>query len=55
MPTYDYKCDKCGVFEITHSIMDDAHTKCPVCGIDELSRLISGIGGVIIGGREANQ
>jgi putative FmdB family regulatory protein len=32
MPTYDYRCTKCGhVFELFHSIKDDAPKRCPKC------------------------
>lgn len=32
MPTYDYRCTKCGhVFELFHSMKDDAPKKCPKC------------------------
>lgn len=32
MPTYDYRCRKCGhVFELFHSIKDDKPKKCPRC------------------------
>jgi putative FmdB family regulatory protein len=32
MPTYDYRCPKCGhVFELFHSMKDDAPKKCPKC------------------------
>jgi len=32
MPTYDYRCRKCGnVFEVFHSMTDDTPRKCPKC------------------------
>lgn len=32
MPTYDYRCKKCGhVFEVFHGMMDDTPRKCPKC------------------------
>jgi putative FmdB family regulatory protein len=32
MPTYDYRCTKCKhVFELFHSITDDAPKRCPRC------------------------
>src|SRR5438477_5418272 len=32
MPTYDYRCTKCGhVFELFHSITDDTTRRCPKC------------------------
>lgn len=42
MPIYDYKCFNCGEsFEISHSILEDARTRCPNCKSDGLKRLIS--------------
>ncbi len=32
MPTYEYKCPKCGHFEVEQRITDDALTSCPTCG-----------------------
>jgi putative FmdB family regulatory protein len=32
MPTYDYRCTKCGHrFEVFHSIKDDTVRRCPKC------------------------
>ena len=32
MPTYDYRCRKCGhQFELFHSIKDDTPKRCPKC------------------------
>ena len=32
MPTYDYRCRKCGhQFELFHGIKDDAPKRCPKC------------------------
>jgi putative FmdB family regulatory protein len=32
MPTYEYRCRKCGHhFELFHSIKDDAPRRCPKC------------------------
>lgn len=39
MPTYEYSCPICGVFEEFHSI-NTTLTHCPKCG-KEISRLIS--------------
>ena len=55
MPTYDYKCNKCGVIEIFHEMSADNETVCPECSQDGLVKLISAGSGVIIAGREANQ
>ena len=40
MPKYEYKCPKCGEFEIEHSIKEEARTECPECG-ETIQRLIS--------------
>jgi len=33
MPTYDYKCIKCGnTFELFHGIGERPHVVCPSCG-----------------------
>ncbi len=55
MPTYEYKCEDCGVIEILHSIMDDAKEECPECGRGGLERLISLGTGFIFKGKQANQ
>jgi len=54
MPTYDYECERCGLIEIVHSIMDDAWEICPNCE-GSIIRLISSGGAVIMKNREANQ
>ncbi|RKY89865.1 zinc ribbon domain-containing protein [candidate division KSB1 bacterium] len=33
MPTYDYKCVRCGhVFEVFHGMNEIPQIKCPICG-----------------------
>lgn len=50
MPTYEYKCDKCGhEFEAFQSIKDDPIKICPVCK-SEVHRVINGGAGVIFKG-----
>ncbi|MFZ1081995.1 MAG: FmdB family zinc ribbon protein [Candidatus Kryptoniota bacterium] len=50
MPTYEYKCEKCGnVFEEFQSITDDSITKCPKCG-GKVHRLIGAGAGLIFKG-----
>jgi putative FmdB family regulatory protein len=40
MPTYDYKCKKCGnVFEVFHSMSSEPVKVCPKCG-GEVKKLI---------------
>ncbi len=51
MPTYDYKCDACGHrFEKFQSITSEPVRKCPVCGKEEVTRLLSGGVGLIFKG-----
>lgn len=48
MALYDYRCPKCGVFELEQSIHEKPHTQCPKCGSD-VKRLISASGVVFKG------
>lgn len=41
MPTYEYECAKCGVFETQQRITEDALKSCPTCG-SPVKRLVSG-------------
>lgn len=50
MPTYEYKCEKCGnIFEVFQKITDDPVKTCPECG-GKVYRLISGGVGIIFKG-----
>ena len=50
MPTYDYKCDKCGYSSEKFEKMTDKETgKCPKCGV-KTHRLIAGGSGIIFKG-----
>src|SRR5271166_1464814 len=40
MPTYEYQCDSCGVFEVSQRITEDSLKKCPTCKA-KVKRLIS--------------
>jgi len=40
MPIYEYRCQKCGVFEVTQRITESPLTICPTCKGD-VHRLIS--------------
>jgi len=40
MPTYEYKCEKCGVFEKMQSITEEPFKICPECK-GNVQRLIS--------------
>lgn len=52
MPTYDYKCQKCGhQFEVFQSMKDDRLTDCPEEGCDgEVKRLLGTGAGIIFKG-----
>src|SRR5262245_54308898 len=51
MPTYDYRCQKCGhEFELFQSIRDGVKRRCPKCGKNALKRLIGTGAGVIFKG-----
>lgn len=51
MPTYDYRCEKCGhFFEIFQTMKEDKLTKCPECGEEALKRLIGTGSGLIFKG-----
>jgi putative FmdB family regulatory protein len=51
MPTYEYRCQKCGhQFDVFHrKITDRTHEKCPECG-GRAKRLISGGAGLVFKG-----
>ena len=51
MPTYEYKCNKCGhLFEQLQSITSKSLRKCPRCGKLALKRLIGTGAGLIFKG-----
>ncbi len=51
MPTYEYKCDKCGhLFEKMQSMTAKSLRKCPKCGKSSLRRLIGTGAGLIFKG-----
>ena len=43
MPTYEYRCDKCGKFEYDQKITEDPIKSCPTCK-GAVKRLISAVG-----------
>lgn len=49
MPTYDYRCEKCGRFQVTQRITEPPLEKCPTCG-QPVQRLISRNVGIIFKG-----
>ena len=45
MPTYDYRCRKCGhVFELFHGIKDETPKRCPKCKGRAVRMVSSGAG-----------
>ncbi len=46
MPTYVYRCMKCGKFEVSQQITDKPLERCPTCQ-EPVKRVISGGSGVI--------
>lgn len=50
MPTYEYACPHCGIFEVFQSITEAALTKCPKCKKRKVARMMSGGAGVIFKG-----
>lgn len=50
MPTYEYKCMKCGhIFELFQGIKEPYHNECPKCK-GPVKRLIGTGGGIIFKG-----
>ena len=40
MPIYEYKCGKCGVFELIQRITEDSIKRCPTCK-SKVERIVS--------------
>jgi putative FmdB family regulatory protein len=49
MPTYEYKCKKCGEFEAVQKMSDPPLSKCPTCK-GKVERQIGGTGGFVLKG-----
>jgi len=50
MPTYEYRCNKCGEhLEVVQSFSDDPLTECPNCGQKALRKVFSPVGIVFKG------
>ena len=49
MPTYEYECPRCGVFEVVQSMKDERLKCCPTCK-RKVTRLIGTGAGVIFKG-----
>ncbi len=54
MPTYGYRCPRCGEFEEHQSILDEALKACPLCG-SAVQRIITGGSGFIVKGGGATE
>ena len=48
MPIYEYSCQKCGEFEVTQKITDEALELCPTCG-QAVKKLISNTSFKLVG------
>lgn len=44
MPTYQYKCNSCGVQEIQQSMQDQTLTMCPICDSIYFNKVFSQVG-----------
>ncbi len=50
MPTYDYSCKKCGMFEWVQKMSEKALTRCPKCGSTDIKRHVGSGCGIIFKG-----
>jgi putative FmdB family regulatory protein len=50
MPTYEYECPKCGIFDLYQSMKDEHLKVCPTCRSCKLKRLIGKGAGIIFKG-----
>jgi len=51
MPTYEYQCRNCGhELEEFQSMTEPPLTRCPVCGMESLARILGGGSGLIFKG-----
>jgi putative FmdB family regulatory protein len=50
MPTYEYECPKCGIFDVFQSMKDAHLQKCPTCRSRKIKRLLGRGAGIIFKG-----
>jgi putative FmdB family regulatory protein len=50
MPTYEYECPKCGIFDVFQSMKDAHLQKCPTCRSRKIKRLMGRGAGIIFKG-----
>jgi putative FmdB family regulatory protein len=53
MPTYVYRCERCGEFEQRQSIHDPALSTCPSCGSEVERQIPRGVGVIVKGAAPA--
>jgi len=54
MPTYDYQCKQCGIFEVVQQVTEPKLTICPKCEGTEIERLIAAASFILQGEGWAN-
>jgi putative FmdB family regulatory protein len=50
MPTYEYECPKCGVFDVFQNMTDERLKTCPTCRSRRIKRLLGRGAGIIFKG-----
>lgn len=50
MPTYEYECPKCGVFEVFQNMTDERLKTCKICHRRKVKRLLGSGAGIIFKG-----
>jgi putative FmdB family regulatory protein len=44
MPTYRYRCEKCGIFEVMQKITESSLSACPTCSSPVAREITGGLG-----------